>query len=208
MPTKRFDNLDPDRKKKLLDAAIAEFSRNGYERASLNDIIREAGISKGSLYYYFEDKLDLYVSIVKNMTEEVILSIGGLFDREGSGDFWADIEKMYEAGLSYMIAHPDIVAIGRDARSLMMKASLSPGAFGDLYEKGYGMFVDIFRRGQEMGAVRADVPLELLVSAIFYMGEGMDMWFLQHWDELDEAGRKRIMKLYADFARDIAGTKT
>ena len=61
MPTKRFENIDPERKKKILDAARLEFIRNGYDGASLNTIIREAGISKGSLYYYFEDKIDIYI---------------------------------------------------------------------------------------------------------------------------------------------------
>ena len=56
MPTRRYTNLDPETKSKLLEASIDEFAEKGYNDASLNAIIKAAGISKGSLYYYFEDK--------------------------------------------------------------------------------------------------------------------------------------------------------
>ncbi len=71
MPTKRFDKLEPERRTRLLATAREEFIRNGYEGASLNTIVKEAEISKGSLYYYFEDKADLYLTVIGQNMEEI-----------------------------------------------------------------------------------------------------------------------------------------
>ncbi|HEX8725928.1 MAG TPA: helix-turn-helix domain-containing protein, partial [Gemmatimonadaceae bacterium] len=65
MVRERFDNLDPDKQERLFEAAADEFSDHGFEGASLNRIIDRAGMSKGSLYYYFNDKSDLYATVVE-----------------------------------------------------------------------------------------------------------------------------------------------
>ena len=60
MPTSTFFNLPPPKKERLLRAAIAEFSRKPFGDASINRIIQEAEISRGSFYQYFTDKNDLF----------------------------------------------------------------------------------------------------------------------------------------------------
>ncbi|ETP70922.1 transcriptional regulator, partial [Lachnospiraceae bacterium JC7] len=59
MATERFEKLSEDKKKRILLAAREEFARVPYEEASINQIIKNAGISRGSFYTYFEDKNDL-----------------------------------------------------------------------------------------------------------------------------------------------------
>ena len=78
MPTRRFENIDPERREKIINAAIKEFTKSGYEGASLNVIIRDAEISKGSLYYYFEDKTDLYLTVIKYVMEDIFKEVGGI----------------------------------------------------------------------------------------------------------------------------------
>lgn len=59
MPTKTFFNLPEEKRKKLLDAIGEEFSRVSFDEVSINQIIRMAGIPRGSFYQYFEDKQDM-----------------------------------------------------------------------------------------------------------------------------------------------------
>lgn len=59
MATERFEKLSQDKKQRILEAAREEFARVPYEEASINQIIKNAGISRGSFYTYFEDKNDL-----------------------------------------------------------------------------------------------------------------------------------------------------
>lgn len=57
--------------RRISDAATAEFSRSGYDEASLNAVCSENGISKGLLYHYFKDKEELYLFCVKRCFDAV-----------------------------------------------------------------------------------------------------------------------------------------
>jgi AcrR family transcriptional regulator len=56
----RLDRLPDDKRQRILDAAIREFAENGYEKASTNNIVKEAGIAKGLLFHYFGSKKGLF----------------------------------------------------------------------------------------------------------------------------------------------------
>ncbi|GGE24294.1 TetR family transcriptional regulator [Marinithermofilum abyssi] len=58
--TKTFSQLEPSKQQRIINAALAEFAEYGYEQASTNRIVREAGIGKGMLFYYFNSKKELY----------------------------------------------------------------------------------------------------------------------------------------------------
>ncbi len=70
-----FLNQDDQRKDRILEAALIEFSDKGYKKASTNTIVREAGVSKGLLFHYYKSKKDLYILIYnyanKAIEEEV-----------------------------------------------------------------------------------------------------------------------------------------
>lgn len=55
-----FFNLNPDKQQRIMAAVLEEFSLSGYEKTSLDNIVRRAGISKGGLYEYIESKEDLF----------------------------------------------------------------------------------------------------------------------------------------------------
>lgn len=61
---KHFQNLSEDKQQQIIDSAINEFAKFGYDGASTNRIVQQAGISKGVLFKYFtsKEKLFLYVS--------------------------------------------------------------------------------------------------------------------------------------------------
>ena len=66
MATERFLKLSQDKKDRILQAARHEFARVPFEDASINQIIKASGISRGSFYTYFEDKLDLLHYVFRN----------------------------------------------------------------------------------------------------------------------------------------------
>lgn len=57
---KAFLELPEKKQQTILNAAFAEFGVQGYERASTNTIVKKAGISKGTLFYYFNSKQELF----------------------------------------------------------------------------------------------------------------------------------------------------
>jgi AcrR family transcriptional regulator len=63
MPTDTWWNLSDEKRDRITHAAMVEFGNRGFSAGSLNVIAREAGIAKGSLFQYFDDKLDMFASI-------------------------------------------------------------------------------------------------------------------------------------------------
>ena len=61
MPNKAFQNLEENKRKKLLLAALEEFSKYPYDQISINRIIQSIDMPRGSFYLYFNDKEDLYL---------------------------------------------------------------------------------------------------------------------------------------------------
>jgi AcrR family transcriptional regulator len=55
-----------ERRQQIMEAALACFARKGYYKTTMDDIVAESGLSKGSLYWYFKSKDDLFVSLVKS----------------------------------------------------------------------------------------------------------------------------------------------
>ena len=64
MPSERFRKLKPEKKLRIRNAALREFARTSYESASINQIIKDAGISRGSFYTYFDDRFDLVCDVL------------------------------------------------------------------------------------------------------------------------------------------------
>lgn len=66
---RRAAGEDPAKRDQILDGAGTVFMEKGFDGASMNDICRAAGVSKGTLYVYFEDKLDLFQSLISRKRE-------------------------------------------------------------------------------------------------------------------------------------------
>ena len=71
MPTERFNKLPEEKKKAIRDAAMEECIRVPFEKVSINKIIQNAGISRGSFYTYFEDKRDLVRDIFSDTADKL-----------------------------------------------------------------------------------------------------------------------------------------
>ncbi len=60
MPKDTFFNLNEEKQEKVVRSAISQFAKNGYEKANVATIARNAGIAKGSMYQYFDNKKELF----------------------------------------------------------------------------------------------------------------------------------------------------
>lgn len=207
MPTKRFENLDIERRERILEAARIEFVKNGYESASLNTIISEAGISKGSLYYYFEDKLDLYLTVLSQVMNELQHNIGGIGAGVFSDDFWQDIEDYTRKSLRMIKENPDFVRLARGLFSLISSGDI-PDAVAEVINDWKSVMTAIVLRGQELDLVRTDLPLDLLVNILWSLGEAVDFWILSHVDEFSTEELEQQAGIYMDLWKRIAGSNT
>ena len=70
--SEQFERIREDRKQKLIDAAFHVFAEETYHSASVSKIAKEAGVSKGLLYNYFDTKEDLLRAIMSNLMDEIL----------------------------------------------------------------------------------------------------------------------------------------
>lgn len=106
MPAKLFDGLNAEKKKAILSAALTEFAACGYKNASTNVIVKNSGISKGSLFKYFKNKEDLYFYLLDAAAAELTLY---LEEKTAalSRDFFQRVLEYSSLELSWYIQNPE-----------------------------------------------------------------------------------------------------
>lgn len=95
MPSATFFHLPEEKRQRLMAAARGEFARVPYEDASINRIIREAGIPRGSFYMYFTDKEELFRYLMESYGELLIQRMGESLERR-EGDLFAAALDLFD----------------------------------------------------------------------------------------------------------------
>jgi AcrR family transcriptional regulator len=96
MPFPRFSKLPLEKRERLMEAAAQEFAAYGFDDASLNRILETVQMSKGAAYYYFEDKVDLFFTVIHYCNERL-----KLFDLEldpatlTAENFWRTFAELH-----------------------------------------------------------------------------------------------------------------
>ena len=199
MPRPRFDKLDPERQEALLDAAMRELAARGPEGASLNKVLADVGLSKGVAYYYFDDREDLFVTVLSRVVDLAVRTIGGVGPIHSAEGFWEEFRRLDERVLRFLRDHPTIVALAR--RFVASPSAMSAPKVRAKYDAFRLWLTTFLRRGQQVGAIRKDVPLDLLVTLAFGWGEALDRWTIAHWDEV--ARTEARLSAHIDLGMDL-----
>lgn len=183
MPRPRFYKLPEEKRLRIMENAAREFSARGYDNASFNQILENAEVSKGAAYYYFDDKADLFLSVLDFYVPHLLSFIMTEPETLTAENFWENVLAIYRAPFLEGVNMP--WAFG----TLRAMISLTPGTSSHPVLQGYvdklrGWMVKMLHRGQQLGVVRADMPDELLLAMLNGMDRGSDDWFIEHWDTL------------------------
>jgi len=111
MPKDTFFNLPDYKRNRIIKIAIREFAENPYDVASISNIVREAGIAKGSFYQYFEDKQDLYRYLIELGTEERLNVIKALPAQDLSGDLFVYIRWLFQSSVYFELKEPGLAQV-------------------------------------------------------------------------------------------------
>lgn len=203
MARNRFDNLEPERQEAILAAAAGEFAERGYAGASLSRIIERAGISKGSLYYYFDDKEDLFTTVVEVAVERLFGELGGLPIEEFTQDtYW---NRVRDFGMQSVDVMRNEAWYARLVMAFprMRDEPEARDAVRPALEWGRRYTRSLLGRGQTLGVVRQDLPLEFLVEVTMAADEAGDRWLVNHQHEFDDEGLARLIEARIDLLRDM-----
>ena len=99
MPKETFYRLPDEKRERIMAAAEREFLENSFEAASINRIINEAAIPRGSFYQYFEDKKDIFLYIVSTHKNEAFGFVES-FIKDSDGDVFSFMRKAIDFMIS------------------------------------------------------------------------------------------------------------
>lgn len=198
VPRPRFDKLDPDKRRHILDCAIVEFTEYGFHDASYNKIIERAGISKGAMYYYFDDKADLYATVLTDVMGHHLGEVADLkIDPAAADPFWDALGRLFEDMIRFTASNPDV------ARLIKGFLEVTPAEVGEalngLFEAAMEMSAHLIVQGQALGAVRDDLEPELLNRLVFSLGETMDRWTFAQLDPLGTLEDDQVDAIVASY---------
>lgn len=203
MARPRFSNLDPARQDAILAAAAAEFAEHGYAGASVNRIITALGTSKGSLYYYFDDKADLFTTALERALTR-IMSDAGWFNLDGvqAEGFWDALLEMTHQAVAIATEDPWWIRLVRAYHRFQSEGS-APEAVARLADFGRSWWRALIEKGQALGVIRTDLPLGLLVETVMGADNGGDRWMADHWEEFSKEELATIIDGRVDLLRDM-----
>ncbi len=154
-------------------AAADEFIAHGFQQASLNRIIAAAGVGKSSFYHYFADKQALY--------DRLLQVLGAHFDAQRAtldrdaltrDTFWARLDVAMRGLGAAGSSEPVQRALSR----LFHANSDHDDALGRLRDDLVDGLRAVLARGQQLGAVRSDLPLDLVVELATGWLFALDRW--------------------------------
>ena len=192
MVRERLKRMLPERRDKLFHSAAEELDAAGYEGASLNRIIERAGIGKSSLYYYFDDKRDLFGQLVQAVFEHFIREMGGLDYRALTADtFWTEIEALFAKGVVFSERNPWSVRVGQ--LFYRLRADKGVAATSGFMSVVEGWVASLLRHGMTLEVVRTDLPDGLLIQSVMALVEVCDRYFLETWTADGQAQRRALI---------------
>ncbi|MDE5951627.1 MAG: TetR/AcrR family transcriptional regulator [Acetatifactor sp.] len=101
----KFFDLKKEKQDRMINAALKVFAQQGYRHASTDEIVREAGISKGLLFHYFTSKLGVYTFVYDYSVRYMILELGARVPA-GEKDLFAVCRAMELARMQAMKGYP------------------------------------------------------------------------------------------------------
>ncbi len=141
----------------ILEAAFTEFSEKGYAGARVVDVARRVGVTKGTVYFYFPTKADLFKAVVRTRLNPIFKRIEAMSAEDPSESASALLRRHIVAGYNEFVRTPQSVEF---MRLMLVEGSRVPEIVdfyvSDLMGHGYKGIQDVLERGVASGEFRPD----------------------------------------------------
>lgn len=155
IPTQTFYNLDKAKRRRIIDAAVAEFSKNGYSNARLSNIIRASDIPRGSLYQYFEDKFDVFKYIFEIIKDKKMEYLKDLLSNPEDKPFLQLFKELFISGTRFALENPKLVKVF--TKLISEKGDAYNKIMQDSLQIAREHYVNYIKTDQENGRLRKDI---------------------------------------------------
>lgn len=153
-----FNKISEEKRSKIFESAIAEFSEHGYGNANINRIAKKAGVSIGSMYKYFNNKEDLYLTTIhfgvenlKEVLDEIVHSESDLLTR---------IEKIIKAIQLYSRSKADLTKLYNEMTT-ESHSDIVWEIVSDMEGISANLYASFIEEAKKSGKVQNDVDAKL-----------------------------------------------
>ena len=153
----------PDKRKRIVRAAIQVFAENGFHAARVSEIADAAGVADGTIYLYFESKDDLLITIFREGIERLLAMVEAVADSEDTFD--QRITRVIDLQLGLLEDHRDlaeVITVHLRQSSSLLKQHGAP-LFGEYID----VIARLVRDGQRAGAFRKDLNARVVARSLF-----------------------------------------
>jgi AcrR family transcriptional regulator len=153
----RWQRRAEDRPREICTAALDVFAEKGFAAARLEEIARQAGVSKGTLYLYFKDKEDLFRAVVRDTVAPNIEVIRASL--AGTEKTFAEVVRLFLPRFAEITGR---VPVGAVAKMVIGESRNFPELakvwHDHVASRAIGMIADLIERAQTKGEVRPGDP--------------------------------------------------
>jgi len=175
---------EQQRREQILAAAMTCFARQGYHATSMDDVVRESGLSVGAIYSYFASKEDLFLAIAEARSEQTLAFMNALFRSPGSiGAKSAEAVDYFFRMLSDDELLP-MVRVGAEFLSEAIKSERIQECQDHRCEAIRQFYHWLLNDARQSREIREDVDVEAATELMMALNEGILM--------LSAAGLRRV----------------
>lgn len=184
MAMKTFHNLDRKKKDKIFRAALMEFSSKGYAKASINTIVKNLAIAKGSIFQYFGDKQGLFDFVFSRTVEIVKDYLKAIRTETKDQNFFARMENLLASGVDFIRTHPRIYTL---YTKIQFEGNLNfcSRLLSSLRKESFEFLSGLIEKGMERGELDPDLNV---AHTAFMLDAILDRFLQAHMVQHLDAG--------------------
>lgn len=168
---------NPEREQRILEAAKTLILRYGYDKTTVSDIAREAGVSKGAIYLHFSSKEDLFSALFEQVALEYVVNWLDMTENDPEGGTFVNI---YQHAMVAIVQAPLLQAVVKGDRQVLGNFRLERS---DWLRMRQQVRKDFVKQMQAVGGIRDDLDPQIIAYVFNVISYGM----LTISDVLDES---------------------
>ena len=149
-----FDNISPEKRRRIIETATMEFAKKGYHDASISNIASKSGVSVGSIYKYFDNKQDLFLTIVDHSISRMEKLLLGLAKEDE--DVIIKVEKILREIISASREDGILIKLYNSMTAVNDKKLARQFAV-EMESMTAEIYIEALKEGQKSGEIRKDI---------------------------------------------------
>ena len=149
-----FDNIPPEKRRRIIETATMEFAKKGYHDASISNIASKSGVSVGSIYKYFDNKQDLFLTIVDHSISRMEKLLLGLAKEDE--DVIIKVEKILREIISASREDGILIKLYNSMTAVNDKKLARQFAV-EMESMTAEIYIEAIKDGQKSGEIRKDI---------------------------------------------------